>query len=108
VNDHWAAVIGEIERQATHAWGSPTPAIAAYDYFTINIPAYEPGSAPFAPSSEQMSTSPYSSGAATPITASAASGIQTPLELHHADPAEGLLYARRNYNDRNKKRRFHG
>lgn len=44
-NDHRSAVISEIERQATEAWGSGRQAMAAYDFMQVHIPAGSPAPA---------------------------------------------------------------
>ncbi|KAG6861729.1 hypothetical protein C0995_012733 [Termitomyces sp. Mi166 len=64
--DHRSAVMSEIERQATEAWGSRTRAIAAYDYMTVTIP-------------------PTMSNSIEAVT----------MQLRYADPAEGFLHAAR-------------
>ncbi|KNZ71568.1 Zinc phosphodiesterase ELAC protein 1 [Termitomyces sp. J132] len=76
--DHRSAVISEIERQATEAWGSGTRAIAAYDYMTIRISPTLSNDGPAHVSPEYQVA-----GGAEAVT----------MQLHHADPAEGFLYA---------------
>ncbi|KAG6869017.1 hypothetical protein C0993_005676 [Termitomyces sp. T159_Od127] len=78
--DHRSAVISEIERQATEAWGSKTRAIAAYDYMTVRIPPTMSNDDSAHVSSEYQ----------------AADGSQAlTMQLYHADPAEGFLYPAR-------------
>ncbi|KAG6879950.1 hypothetical protein C0992_008883 [Termitomyces sp. T32_za158] len=82
-NDHRSAVISEIERQATEAWGSKTRALAAYDYMTVRIPPTLLNDDSAHVSSEYQ----------------AADGTQAlTMQLCHADPSEGFLYSARDHN----------
>ncbi|KAG6909458.1 hypothetical protein DXG01_000443 [Tephrocybe rancida] len=84
--DHRAAVMSEIERQATEAWGSKTRAIAAYDYMSVRIPPTMPNNIP---GGSDANGSPVH----VPAVASSSQSQAAAMQLHHADPAEGFLYA---------------
>ncbi|KAG6833183.1 hypothetical protein H0H87_010245 [Tephrocybe sp. NHM501043] len=85
--DHRTAVMSEIERQATEAWGSRTRAVAAYDYMTVRIPPTKPNSV----SSGSITSDSFTQVSAEYQVASTTQAVT--MQLHRADPAEGLLYA---------------
>ncbi|KAF5386740.1 hypothetical protein D9615_001789 [Tricholomella constricta] len=98
--DHRSAVMREIERQATEAWASRIPAVAAHDFMQVHIPAMMPVSASIASSSS--SSMSISSEMMTLHTSESVT-----MQLHHADPTEGFLYANksRDHSNRSRKRR---
>lgn len=79
--DHRSAVINEVERQATEAWGSKARAIAAYDYMTVRIP-------PMMSNDDSAHVSSEYSDGTQALT----------MQLYHADPVEGFLYPARDRN----------
>ncbi|KAG6853695.1 hypothetical protein C0991_002230 [Blastosporella zonata] len=105
--DHRSAVMSEIERQATEAWGSETRAVAAYDYMTVKIPPTMPKGA-----SSRSDASGSSAHVSAAIQVASNTQAMT-MQLHHADPTEGFLYAEKEHSygsgsrngNRNKKRR---
>ncbi|KAF8061466.1 hypothetical protein FPV67DRAFT_1703862 [Lyophyllum atratum] len=100
--DHRTAIMREIEKQATDAWGSKKRAVAAYDFMHVDIPI--PATMPVA--GFDASTGSGNMLASSQISTTTAAESVT-MELHAADPVEGLLYAANNRGrgSRNKKRR---
>ncbi|KAG5652952.1 hypothetical protein H0H81_002960 [Sphagnurus paluster] len=98
--DHRSAVMREIERQATDAWGSRTPAVAAYDFMQVVIP---PIPSPVRSEEAVISGILRRSLAVTDSQSTKLARTQ----LAHADPVEGFLYPDRSqhHSNRSKKRR---
>ncbi|GLB35292.1 putative beta-lactamase superfamily domain containing protein [Lyophyllum shimeji] len=102
--DRRTAVMKEIEKQATQAWGSKTRAIAAYDFMQVIIP-------PVLPTPREADTESDNEESNEEERGSPMDAIQTAetvtMQLHHADPNEGFLYAskKRGRGDRDRRRR---
>ncbi|KAG6849587.1 hypothetical protein H0H93_007172 [Arthromyces matolae] len=90
-NDHRSAVISEIERQATEAWGSGTRAIAAYDYLTVKVPVTNPMRDD---DSAACMTDGYSVHVSTDVEPSGSMRTVT-MSAHRADPSRGFRIARK-------------
>lgn len=96
--DHRTAVMSEIEKQATNAWGSNISAIAAWDFMRIVIPATTTNDASLAEGTSMFTPQQASSSNTTD---------QAVMELQHANPVEGFLYTNnRHYDDKSKKRKL--
>jgi hypothetical protein len=91
----------EIEEQATKAWGSSKPALAAWDFMRVLIPAIIDNTSD--PSSAvNWDANATSTAAAAEMTTTQ----EQTMALQHADPVEGYLYtSKRPYDSNNKKRR---
>ncbi|TFK42878.1 beta-lactamase-like protein [Crucibulum laeve] len=105
--DARSAIIREIEKQASKAWGSQQHAIAAYDFLRITIPASDPPVD--IPTTAAVDIQAFQESVDFETT----SGGQTrrihteSMSLKHANPDEGFMYASGNWdnNNRGRKRR---
>lgn len=88
--------MSEIEQQATRAWGSGTQAVAAWDFMRVVIPVPTVDS----PLSGSVSEAPIPFA-----TSSGGAANDTTMELKHADPVEGFLYANNRGRDSGNKKR---
>ncbi|KAG6829665.1 hypothetical protein H0H92_003908 [Tricholoma furcatifolium] len=98
--DHRSAVMSEIERQATEAWGSKRRATAAYDYMTVKIPPTI---------SNITSNGNVAIGSIEPELASSHSamtsvGSSETMQLHYADPIGGFQSVAKHHDRKHRHR----